>query len=110
MYQGETITTEIHCLPVPVSEIKSLFIVFKNYSRVLLEKTMDDCRVRTESVEGTEEVREIISCRLSQEETLAFPPGPIERSVIVVTRDGSRFELDPCAIQCGATAKKEVVT
>lgn len=110
MYQGETITTEIHCLPVPASEIKDLRIIFKNYSRTILEKTLDDCHITTESVEGTDETREIISVRLTQEETLRFPVGSIQRSVIVVTKDGSRFELDPCTMQCGATAKKEVLT
>lgn len=45
MYQGETITTTIIGFPVPVSEIKSLYIVFKNKFRVLLEKTLDDCTI-----------------------------------------------------------------
>ena len=60
MYQGETITTTIIGFPVPVSEIKSLYIVFKNKFRVLLEKTLDDCTILEDGVQF----------RLSQAESL----------------------------------------
>lgn len=100
MYQGETITTTITGLPVPVSEIRSLYIVFKNQSRTLIEKTLEDCKVFEETIKVT----------LTQEESLSLPIGNIKRSVIVITKDGSRFESDPCTIAVGRTVKSEVLT
>lgn len=102
MYQGETITTVISDLPIPVSEIQSLYIVFKHHSLTLLEKTLADCTVDEES--------QTISCRLTQEESLSFPKGQIRRSIIVITKDGSRFETDPISLECGKTVKDEVLT
>lgn len=102
MYQGETIATVISDLPIPVSEIQSLYIVFTHHSTTLLEKTLEDCTV-------DEELQTII-CRLSQEESLSFPKGQIRRSIIVITKDGSRFETDPVILECGKTVKNEVLT
>lgn len=99
MYQGETITTTIKNLPVPVSNIANLYIVFKSASKTILEKTLKDCSISGETIEN----------RLTQEESLLFPPGNIKRSVIVITLDGTRFETDPCDIVCGKTAKAEVL-
>lgn len=102
MYQGETITTTISDLPVPVSEIRNLYIIFKQHSRVILEKTLADCSIDSET--------ETIACRLTQEESLALPEGLIKRSIIAITNDGSRFESDPCILECAKTAKGEVIT
>lgn len=99
MYQGETITTTITGFPVPVSEIAELYIVFKNNAKVLLEKTLADCTISEESVEF----------HLSQEESLSLCLGKIERTVIVVTSDGTRFESCPSYIICTPTEKKEVL-
>lgn len=102
MYQGDTITTVIDNLPVPVSEVENIYIIFKDRAKVLIEKTLKDCVVSPDD--------ETISVRLTQEESLSFPPGKINRSVIVITKDGSRFETDPCPILCGKTSKSEVLT
>lgn len=99
MYQGETITTTITGFPVPVSEIAELRIVFKNNAKVLLEKTLADCTISEESVEF----------HLSQEESLSLCVGKIERSVIVVTLDGTRFESCPSYIICTPTVRNEVI-
>lgn len=99
MYQGETIMTTITDLPVPVAEIQNLYIIFKSGSKTVLEKTLPDCEVSDE----------MIRCQLTQEESLSLPAGNIDRSIIVVTKDGSRFETDPCRISCGKTAKGEVL-
>lgn len=100
MYQGETITTTISDLQVPVSEIANIYIIFRNKSRIFLEKTLKDCTISGETIEF----------RLTQEESLSLPQGKIERSIIVITKDGSRFESDPCSILCGRTAKSEVLS
>lgn len=100
MYQGETITTTITGFPIPVADIANLYIVFKNQFKTLLEKTLKDCEVSEETVSFT----------LTQEESLALSRGIISRSVIVITKDGSRFESCPSPFACGPTAKKEVLT
>ena len=99
MYQGETITTTISNLPVPVSEISNVYIIFKNQARILIEKTLKDC-----AVEG-----EMITFRLTQKESLSLISGKIERSVIVITKDGSRFESCPCPFAVASTVKNEVL-
>lgn len=99
MYQGETITITMSGFPVPVSDIENLYIIFKTSSKVLLEKTLSDC-----TIDG-----ETISFKFSQEDSLRFPPGPMTRSLIIVTHDGSRFESIPSAFECLSTAKQEVL-
>lgn len=100
MYQGETITTTIIGFPVPVSEIKSLYIVFKNKFRVLLEKTLDDCTILEDGIQF----------RLSQAESLLLSKGNVDRSVVGITKDGSRFESCPSPFVCKETVKDEVLT
>lgn len=100
MYRGETITTEISGLPVNVSDIKSLHIIFHTITKTILEKTLDDCHINGE----------VIECTISQEESLKFGCGPISRSIVVVTKDGARFERTNTEMVCGQTAKSEVTT
>lgn len=99
MYQGETVTTTITDLPISTTEIANIYIIFKTKTKTILEKTLVDCEVNGE----------VITFTLSQEESLSFPTGTIERSIIVIAIDGSRFECDPCTITCGKTAKSEVL-
>lgn len=99
MYQGETITTTITGFPIPVSEIAELRIVFKNNAKVLLEKTLADCTLSEKSVEF----------HLSQEESLSLCTGKIERTVVIRTRDGTRFESCPSYIICTPTVRNEVL-
>ena len=100
MYQGETITTTISGFPVPVADIANLYIIFRSAAKILIEKTLSDC-----TIDG-----ETISFKLSQRESLNLCCGPITRSVIVITKDGSRFESEPSQIVCRQTAKREVLT
>lgn len=99
MYQGETITTTITGLPIPVSEIANLYIIFRNQSRTLLEKTLADCTVTGETIEF----------RMTQAESLSLGRGQITRSIIVITKDGSRFESCPSSFFCAPSAKNEVL-
>lgn len=99
MYQGETITTTVSGFPIPISQISKLYIVFQNSFTTLLEKTLDDC-----TVDG-----ETLTFQLSQQESLLLGSGEITRSVVVVTRDGSRFESCPSTFRCGRTVKNEVL-
>lgn len=99
MYQGETITVTITGFPIPISDIKNIYIVFRNDFKTLIEKTLSDC-----TVDGAS-----LSFRLSQEESLLLSQGPVQRSAIIITRDGSRFESCPSPFICNTTAKKEVL-
>ena len=101
MYQGETITTTITGFPVPISEIKELKIIFRNNMKTLLEKTLADCTVS--------ETGDSLSFELSQLESLSLCVGKIERTVIVVTKDGTRMESCPSYTLCTPTAKEEVL-
>lgn len=87
--------------PIPIANIKSLYIVFKNrLGRILLEKTLSDCTMGED---------ETISFSLSQEESLRLTNGEIIRSAIVIANDGSRFESCPSPFMCAQTAKGEVL-
>lgn len=95
MYQGETITTTITCLPVPVAQIKSLYIVFLKSRVPILEKTLEDCTIDDET----------ISFKLTQEESLKLAEGEIIRSLIIITKDGCRLESCPSPFVCKRTVK-----
>lgn len=99
MIRGETVTMTMSGFPIPVASIKSLHIVFKTASQVLLEKTLEDCSV----------LDEVITLKLSQEDSLKLTVGPIQRNIIVVTDDGSRFECGPFIMCCYPSGKPEVM-
>ena len=99
MYQGETITTTVTGFPIPISDIKELRIVFKNNFKVLLEKTIKDCIVSEDS----------ITFEITQEESLSLCSGKIDRSVVIVTNDGSRMESKSSPIVCNKTVKGGVI-
>lgn len=100
MYQGETITTVISGFPIPISEIANIYIIFRNGLRILLEKTLKDCEVSGVN----------LTFRLTQQESLSLSKGQIMRSVIIITKDGSRIESDPSPFDCRSTVKNEVLT
>lgn len=100
MIQGETISTFIHNLPIPLSEVQDVVITFHTLTRTLLTKALVDCRI-----DG-----EVIECKISQEESLAFTCGPVTRSVIVLTNDGSRFELADETMMVCKTSRSEVIS
>lgn len=99
MIQGETISTFIHGLPIPLSEVQDVVITFHTITRTLLTKTLADCRINCETIE----------CKISQEESLAFTCGPVTRSVVVLTNDGSRFELVDETMMVCKTSRNEVI-
>lgn len=101
MYQGETITTVVTNFPIPISEIAELYIIFKNGCSTILEKTLKDCSV--------DEEKGSVIFTLSQEESLSLQNGTINRSVILITKDGSRIESSSSPFSCYKTAKNEVL-
>lgn len=102
MHRGETITTTMSGFPIPISNIKSLYVVFRNrLNHTLLEKALSDCTLGDD---------ETISFSLSQEESLKLTKGQIFRSVIIITDDGSRIESCPSPFECSQTVKDGVLT
>lgn len=99
MYQGETITILLDNLPIQPIYIQSLNIIFHTATKTILVKTLDDCLV----------IGNAIQCKLSQEDTLRFPCGPVEQSIIVIYNDGSRFEFSEGTIIVNQTSKQEVI-
>lgn len=99
MYRGETVRTIMKGFPVPVSDIAQLCITYQTGSRVLLEKWLDSCEVGDD----------YISFQLTQEESLYLTCGDIERCVVIVTKDGQRYESEPDRFVCLQTSKDGVV-
>lgn len=99
-YTGETLTTEISGLPVSVEFIKNIYITFHTLTTTLVEKTLDDCTINGE----------VIECTLSQEESLKLGCGPVTRSVVVITKDGARFERSNTEMVSMHSSKREVLT
>lgn len=99
MHRGETISTTISGFPIPISEIRELYIVFSNQTRKLIEKTLKDC-----TADG-----ETLTFRLTQEESLGLTRGEIKRQVVIITKDGSRLESCPSYICVDHTAKNGVL-
>ena len=103
MYQGETVTTTIHDLPIPTSVIQDIYLVYRTATKTVLEKS-------TLTHKDDFEVEEYcVSCTITQEESLKLPCGPLYRSFIFITTDGSRIERVNDELVCGKTAKREVL-
>lgn len=100
MYQGETITTTVSGFPIPISQIQDLKIVFKNGFKVLLEKNLSNCTVLDDYS---------LTFELSQEESLSLCTGKIDRSVVIIAKDGSRMESKPSPIICKKTVRDGVM-
>lgn len=101
MYQGETITTTITNFPIPISEISEMYIIFKKGNSTILEKTLKDCSINEE--------KSSVTFTLSQKESLSLQQGTISRSVILITKNGSRLESSSSPFSCYKTAKNEVL-
>lgn len=108
MIRGETITTKITGFPVKVENIREMYVIFSYSSEyynssptIMLEKSLKDCTVDTEA--------QSISFQLTQAESLQLQVGNIQRSVIVVTTDGARFESRPSILKVFETKKDEVI-
>ena len=101
MYQGETITTTVSGFPIPLSYVQDVQIIFKNAYKVLLEKRLSDCKVLDDDYSLTFE--------LSQAESLSLCTGKIDRSVVIITKDGKRLESIPSPMICYETVRDGVM-
>lgn len=101
MYQGETLTVDITGFPIDISLISSIRIVFLDGKIPCLELTEEDCTFNADE--------QIVSFTLSQEQSLRINTGSISRRVIVVDKNGSRFEAKLENETVDFTAKREVI-
>ena len=90
MYQYETITTSLMNLPVPVEEIHSMKLIFHTLSKTLVEKNTEECFIHEATC--CEKTFPVVKVHLSQEESGRLTPGPVMRSFIIITKDGTRME------------------
>ena len=110
MYQYETITTRLWNIPVPVEEIKEMKLVFHTLSKTLLEKDTEHCFIHYARLCEKAEPVPVVKVHLSQEESGRLTPGPVMRSFIIVTKDGSRIERRSDDLYVEPTGKKEVIS
>lgn len=73
MYRG---STPKFTFPVtfPVNELEDFVLSFQQGADVLLEKTLDDCEIWTDIDPCTGKTRNMISVRLTVEESFMFEP------------------------------------
>ena len=100
VFQGETITTDIGNLPVDITDIQTIQIIFHTVTSTILCKSNDDCKT-----DG-----KVITCDLTQDESLSLPCGPISRTIVILTRDGARFERRDDDLIIVSTAQRGVIT
>lgn len=100
MYQGETATTKVTGFPIPMSEVENVHIVYSTKNGIAIEKQLSDCTILEDGVEYT----------LTQEESLSLTVGKVSRSLIIITKEGDRFESVPSIVTVEKTAKDEVLS
>lgn len=84
MYQGETVNVIISGFPVDVQDIATLRVSYMMQKTILLSLNESDCVF--------DEDEQTVSFTLTQEQSLSIKSGTVARHVVVVTRDGVRFE------------------
>lgn len=101
MRRGTTPTIFVGNLPLPLEQIDKLCLVFKPYKkdRIILQKNLEDCFLYNGKLGFT----------LTQEETLLFPIGLIERSIIIKSKAGARLESVPDYFKVEDTALGTVI-
>lgn len=102
MYRGSTpkFTFPIN---VPINSISDFVLTFSQHGKTVLQKTLDDCEVYTEYDSKHKKTRNIISIRLTVDESFLFEPatqlhiqlrGLLEDGIQVVTRELTTYVYD----------------
>lgn len=101
MFQGTTPTlTLTFDEEIDFSDAKSVVVTFAtDYNKKITEKSDDEITLD----------RNVISINFTQEETLAFMPGPTLVQVNVLFEDGSRLASNVGAIEWVRNLKNEVM-
>ena len=101
MYQGETITTTVTGFPVPLTAAQNVHVVFRDRNGVCLEIDSSDGEIVDDDT---------FKFKLTQEDSLQLTAGRLQRSVIVIMKDGSRMESNPSDFVVNTTAREGVLT
>ena len=102
MYRG---STPKFTFPVTfsVDQLESFVLSFSQGDKVLLEKALEDCEVYTDIDPITKRTRNIISIRLTSDESMMFEPARmlhiqlralLENSVQLVTKELTTYVYD----------------
>lgn len=108
MYQYETITTRLWDIPVPIEEIVAMKLIFHTLTKTLIVKETEDCYLHTATYNDV--TVPVVKIHLSQEESGKLTPGPVMRSFIFVTKDGSRMERRCDDLVVVPSGEKGVIT
>ena len=100
IYQGENGELFFQGLPARLDEISDLQIVFSLRKRELLRKGISDCTLQDETV----------ILPLTQADTLAFPRGRIDCTMLLLLTNGDRAESGPMPCVIRRTVHPEVLT
>lgn len=87
MYRGTTPTVEIE-VDFDTTLLETGFVTFKQENEVVLEKEICDCELD----------ENLISLKLTQEETLSFKCGSVLGQLRVKLNDGTTIAYDPFKI------------
>ena len=102
MYRGSTPKFKFP-VTFPVDELKEFVLSFEQGDKVVLEKTLDDCEVYTDVDPITQKPRNIISIRLTADESLMFEPARmlhiqlralLENEIQLVTKELTTYVYD----------------
>lgn len=102
MYRG---STPKFTFPVtfPINSIIDFVLTFEQGDKVVLRKTLNDCECYTEYDSKRKKTRNLISIRLSKEESLMFEPArqlhiqlsaSLEGGIEIVTRELTTYVYD----------------
>lgn len=99
MIQGTTPTHTFN-LSIDSSIISKLTITYAQFERVIVQKTKDDCVINNN----------LITVKLSQEDTLRFKPGtPVQIQLRVLTVGGDALASEISTIPLEAVLDKAVL-
>ena len=79
MTRGTTPTLRFHIKGIEVKDIEKAFVTIRQIKKVLT-KSIEDIQIDDEN--------NVLSCELSQEETLYFENGQVELQIRIITKAG----------------------
>lgn len=98
MYRGTTPTIKIE-LDIDTTLLESGYVTFKQENEVVLEKEICNCEL-----EGN-----LISFKLTQEETLSLKVGSVVAQLRVKQKDGTTIAYDPFQVYVKDVFKEGVI-
>lgn len=101
MRRGTTPSIFVDNLPIPLDQVDKLYLIFRpeKKDKIILKKELKDAQLNNNKLVFT----------LTQEETLLFPVGLVERSIVIKSKNGARLESYPDYFKIEDTALNEVI-